>query len=111
MILRPVDALQAIEPGLATLRFARALPGLVLADELFGPGNERPLLLIVFLLSLAPLGAEHQVTGIRRRIVLDLAERELHRSAGDPVQEVTIVGNGQAGAVPAPQETLEPLEH
>ena len=41
MRLRPFDSLQAVEPGLTALGLTRALSGFVLANELFGAGDER----------------------------------------------------------------------
>ena len=111
MLLRPVQALEAIESRLPPFCLSGPLPRLVAPDELFSAGDQLPLLLILLELPRPAFRAENQVAPVRSGVVLQPAKRQVERSAGHPVQEIAVVRNDQERAAPGAEKPLQPLEH
>ena len=111
MLLRPVEALEAIEPRLAPSRLPGSLTRLVAPDEFLGAGDELLLFFILLELPRPAFGAQNQIAPVRRRVVLQPAKRQIERPAGYAIQEIPIVRNDQECAAPGAEESLQPVEH
>ena len=74
MLLRPVEALEAIESRLAPSCLSGSLPRPVASDEFLGAGDELLLFLILLELPRPAFGAENQIAPVWSGIVLQPAK-------------------------------------
>src|SRR5699024_5663723 len=88
MFLWPIDPLQPVQFLLASPGLAIALSRAVLADELFLPGDELLLLLVLLAPALHALFAHGEVLRVGRGVVLQSPEREVERTRRDAVEKV-----------------------
>jgi hypothetical protein len=111
VLLRPVQALETIEPRLPPSCLSGTLSRLVAPDVLLGAGDELLLFLILLELPRPPFGAEMKVAPVRSGVVLQPAERQVERPACNPVQEISVVRNNQERTSPGTEKSLQPVQH
>src|SRR5215213_1464379 len=111
MVLRPVQALEAIESRLPTFCLSGALPRLVAPDEFFSTLDQLSLFLVLLELPRSAFRAEKQVAPIWGGVVLQAAKRQVEGSAGHPVQEISVVRNDQERASPGTEKPFQPIQH
>ncbi|MEZ4498896.1 MAG: hypothetical protein R2839_02295 [Thermomicrobiales bacterium] len=74
LVRQSANAFKTVEASLATTSFARALPRLVFADELFGSRNVFLLRFVFFLAPLHALGTQFEIPRVPGGVVLNAAE-------------------------------------
>jgi hypothetical protein len=109
-IRQRLDAVELFEHLAAGFRLLGFLSGDVPADEVFGPRDHLPLLIIGPLLLLAPLFALRQIGAVIPFVTVDAPILEFEDSVDRVIEKKAIVRDDDIGGFVSGEKVFEPLD-